>query len=272
MTSHPPHVTHPLLAEGGTVRHGFFGRRGGVSQGIYQSLNCGPGSSDDDASVARNRALAVQALAHDVPLAEGALPPLVTAHQVHSSRVVIAREPWSGDERPKADAIVTDCPGIAVAVLTADCAPVLFADAEAGIVAAAHAGWRGAHAGITDQTVACMERLGARRERIAAVVGPAIGPRSYEVGPDLRDAVVADAPDDAVFFRPGARGDRLMFDLPGYVATRLRRAGLRRIATIDADTYALPGDYFSYRRTCHRGEPDYGRQLSAIMRLDMSAR
>lgn len=260
MTNHPPHVTHPLLAEADAVRHGFFGRRGGVSGGIYRSLNCGPGSDDDGANVAQNRALVAQALEGDVAAA------LVTAHQIHSDRVVVAREPWAAGERPKADAVVTDRPGLIVAVLTADCAPVLFADAEAGVVAAAHAGWRGAQAGITDRTVDKMEELGAKRARIAAVVGPAIGPKSYEVGPELRDAVTADAPDDAVFFRPGAQGDRLMFDLPAYVAARLKRAGLKHVAALDADTYALTDDYFSYRRTCHREEPDYGRQISAIMR------
>lgn len=269
MTDRPAFVEHPLLAEAEGIRHGFFGRRGGVSREIYASLNCGLGSDDAPDNVCRNRALVAGALHEGDPYeaqAGDAHPTVLTAHQIHSDKVAVARSPWAAGDAPKADAIVTDRPNLIVAVLTADCAPVLFADADAGVVAAAHAGWRGACAGITDRTLEQMEELGARRARVAAVVGPTIGPASYEVGPELRDTIVAAETRDIGFFRPGAHGDRLMFDLPGYVVERLRRAGVARVAAVAADTYGLEGEYFSYRRGCHRGDPDYGRQISAIMR------
>ena len=239
-----------------TTRHAFFTRRGGVSGGIYASRNCGFGSGDLPAHVAENRSRCLADL-------DGAADALVTVHQTHSATAVEVREPWKPGDAPKADAMVTDRPGIAVGVLAADCAPVLMADREAGVIGAAHAGWKGAIGGVLDQTVAAMAALGARPARIVAGVGPCIGAASYEVGPEFRDRFVALAADNERFFRIG-RDDRLLFDLAGYVVARLDRLGLARIDRTHHDTVVDEALFFSYRRATRRGESDYGRCLSAI--------
>jgi hypothetical protein len=237
------------------VRHGFLGRAGGVSEGVCAGLNVGAGSGDDPAKIAENRRLAVEAVA---PAAA-----LVTVHQIHSPDAVFVAGPWPNDGRPQADALVTDRPGLALGILTADCAPVLFADTEAGVVAAAHAGWKGALGGVVEATVAQMERSGASRARIAAAVGPCIARRSYEVDEDfLRRFVEADR-DNERFFALGRTG-RHQFDLEGFVVSRLAEAGLGRIEALGEDTYAQPDIFYSYRRATHRGEPSYGRQISLI--------
>ncbi len=238
------------------VRHAFFTREGGVSEGIYASLNCGLGSGDDPARVAENRRRAMGRLG----LGPGSLS---TLYQVHSAEVVTVDAPFGPGAAPRADAQVTARPGVALGILTADCAPVLFADAEAGVVGAAHAGWRGALAGIVDATVAAMEALGAARGRIAAAIGPAIGQDSYEVGPEFRAAFLAADPASDRFFAPGRPG-RHLFDLPCYVESRLAAAGLGAVARIAADTCAAPDRFFSYRRVTLEGGGDYGRALAAI--------
>ncbi len=245
-------VTAPALA--GT-RHGFLGRRGGVSEGIYASLNCGLGADDDRAAVVENRARAVAAVAPGASL--------VTLHQVHSPTVVTVTHAFADAERPHADGMATDRPGLALAILAADCAPVLFADIAAGVVGAAHAGWRPALSGVLPATVAAMEALGARRERIAAAVGPTIGRRSYEVDDGFRDRFLADDEGHERCFAQGRAG-HWQFDLEGFIVQRLADAGLKRIEALGLDTYADPTRWFSYRRTTHAGEPDYGRQISMI--------
>ncbi len=248
----PEFLTDALLSP---FRHGFFTRRGGVSRGIHAELNCGTGSADRAGDVAENRARVAAALGV-------ASDSLATLHQVHSAEVVVVGEP-PAPPRPRADAMVTATPGIALGILTADCQPVLFAEPEAGVVGAAHAGWKGALAGVLDATVEAMEGLGARRDRIRAVIGPAIGPDAYEVGPEFRDRFVADDPGNARFFRPGA-GDRLLFDLPGYGLARLRLAGIAAARWTGHCTFSDPERFFSYRRAMRNGEPDYGRLISAI--------
>ena len=247
-----PFVTAPVLAG---VRHGFLGRQGGVSGGIFASLNVGLGSSDAPDAVAKNRRRAVAAIAPGVAL--------VTLHQVHSNTVVPVTAPFADDARPRADALVTATPGLALGVLAADCAPILLADAGAGIIGAAHSGWKGALADIAGATVAAMAALGARRDHIAAAVGPCIAQRSYEVDAAFRDRFLADAAAHDAFFARG-RGDRWQFDLEGLVALRLAAAGVRRVTVPGIDTYADARRWFSYRRATHAGEPDYGRQLSLI--------
>jgi len=249
-------LTLDLLERLDGVAHGFFTRAGGISDGIYAGLNCGPGSDDDPRAVAENRARARARLG-------GGATALLTANQVHGIRVVPATGPWPGETPPAADGIVTATPGLAVGVLSADCAPVLLADAEGRIVAAAHAGWKGALAGIVEATVAAMVERGARKTRICAGIGPCIAQDSYEVGPDFVAAFAKGDADGGAFFRAGT-GDRQHFDLPGYVADRLRRAGINRIALAGRDTCAEDALFFSYRRSTRRGEPDYGRGLSAI--------
>lgn len=239
----------------GAFPHGFFGRRGGVSTGALAGLNVGYGSHDDRAAIEENRR---RAIASVLPGAE-----LATVHQVHSAEVAHAGQPWPQGERPRADAMVTDSPNLLLGVLTADCAPVLFADIEARVVGAAHAGWRGALAGVTDSTIAAMERLGARRDNIHAAVGPCIGQQSYEVDEGFRARFVADDADDARFFIAAAAG-RPHFDLEAYVVHRLIAAGIGEVEALNFDTYADPDRFYSYRRATHRGEADYGRQLSAI--------
>ena len=237
------------------LRHGFFSRQGGVSQGLFASLNCGLGSGDAAEAVRENRARALRQL--DLPAA-----PLVTCFQVHSPTAVTVAEPWPEAERPRADALVTDRRGIALGVVTADCAPILFADAQAAVVGAAHAGWKGALAGVVGSTVTAMEALGAKRGRIAAAVGPCIGWDSYEVGPEFPLPFLAQSA-NARLFKPG-RGGRQLFDLKAYVAWRLAEAGVGTLAVEPADTWAEEARFFSYRRATQRREPDYGRLLSAI--------
>jgi purine-nucleoside/S-methyl-5'-thioadenosine phosphorylase / adenosine deaminase len=255
-------MTQPLnahtLAKLPGIRHAFFTRAGGVSGGIYASLNAGVGSNDDQGHVAENRARMAATL--------GVTPErFLTCYQIHSPDVLVADEPWSADARPRADAIVTATPGLAIGVSTADCGPVLFADAQARVIGAAHAGWRGALGGVTDQTIAAMEKLGASRERIVAVLGPMIRQQNYETGADLRDRFIASNADTARFFRPAARDGHFMFDLAGYVVARLATAGVGTIEDVDACTYADDEKFFSYRRMTHRGEADYGRHVNAIM-------
>ncbi len=237
------------------VPHGFLGRRGGVSVGILAGLNVGAGSCDEAQAIAENRRRAVEAV---LPGAD-----LATVFQVHSGEAVCAHAPWPHEERPRADALVTDRPGLLLGILTADCAPVLLADPHAGVVGAAHAGWRGALAGVTDAAITAMEALGASRDRIAAAVGPCIGQASYEVDEQFRDCFVDADPANATFFA-ATSGGKTHFDLAGYVADRLRSAGIANVAALGLDTYADPDRFFSYRRSTHRREPDYGRQISLI--------
>jgi len=239
------------------VRHGFFCRTGGVSEGLYTSLNCGYGSGDKAENVTENRRRALA----EMDLEGGQL---VTAYQVHSPDVVEVTKPWAREDSPKADAMVTRQRGIVLGILTADCVPVLFADAEAGVVGAAHAGWKGALTGVTDATIAAMVSLGAEIPRIVAGIGPAIAQRSYEVGPEFPAPFLEQDPANADFFCPAPRAGHSLFDIKGYVARRLSRAGLKTIQALPCDTCAEEARFFSYRRSCHRKEPDYGRGLSAI--------
>ena len=239
------------------IRHGFFSRQGGVSDGAYASLNCGFGSGDEPDRVAANRGRAMQRLGAPTDR-------LATAYQVHSDRAAVVETPWRVDERPRADALVTRTPGLALGVLTADCVPLLLADQEARVVAAVHAGWRGALAGVAERAIDAMTALGARADGIAAAIGPAIEQPSYEVGPDFPDLFVDRDPADQDFFAPAPRNGHFLFDLKGYVARRLALAGIERIAGLAADTCAEPERFFSYRRTCLEGGHEYGRLLSAI--------
>ncbi|KKW93701.1 peptidoglycan editing factor PgeF [Sphingobium chungbukense] len=239
----------------GDVKHGFAGRRGGVSTGVHAGLNVGLGSADEREAVLRNRDLARDAL---LPGAT-----LVTVHQVHSPDVVTVTAPIPEDDRPSADAMVTDRPGLILGILTADCVPVLFADAQAGVVGAAHAGWKGAIGGVTDRTIAAMEVLGADRGRIVTAIGPCIGRASYEVTLDFAARFAAEDAENDRFFSAGREG-HCQFDIAAYVAARLAGAGIGRIEMLDEDTYSQPERFYSYRRSCHRGEPDYGRQISMI--------
>jgi polyphenol oxidase len=239
------------------VRHAFFTREGGVSGGFYASLNGGVGSRDHAGLVAENRARMAAALAVEPHR-------FLTAYQVHSPDVVVAETPWSSQARPRADAIVTRTAGLAIGVSTADCGPVLFADADARVIGAAHAGWRGALSGVIEATVAAMERLGAARGRIRAALGPMIRQGNYEVGPDFIARFATEDKACADFFRPAAREGHALFDLPGYIAARLDRAGVHAIEDSGLCTYAEPERFFSFRRTTHRAEPDYGRHINAI--------
>lgn len=252
----PDPVQSDLLARSAPgTRHGYFTRVGGVSDGIYGSLNIGTGSADDQDRVSENRSRVARWMGVEADR-------LMTAYQIHSPDVLVVRDPFPGD-RPKADALVTDRPGIAVAASTADCGPVLFADPKAGIVGAAHAGWKGAFTGVLENTIATMESLGAKRDNIVAVLGPSISPQNYEVGPEFRERFLsADSGNDR-YFIPSAKPGHSMFDLNRYTVDRLLAAG------VEADmlgrcTYAEDDLFFSYRRTTHLKEPDYGRQISAI--------
>ncbi|MCB9960076.1 MAG: peptidoglycan editing factor PgeF [Rhodospirillaceae bacterium] len=251
------------------LAHGFFTRAGGVSGGLYASRNCGFGSGDDRGAVAENRARCMAELGAGLG-AGGAT--LVTLFQIHSATVEVVTQPWPADRAPQGDALVTARPGIAIGVLTADCAPVLLADAEAGVIGAAHAGWKGALGGVLDATLAAMATLGARADRTAAAIGPAIGPRSYEVGPEFQAAFATAGSEAEVgaaggdLFRPVPGSDRLLFDLPAYVARRLAAAGVAVVEDLACDTVDDPARFFSYRRACKQGEKDYGRLLSAIVR------
>ena len=233
-----------------TLSHGFLGRTGGVSTDLLASLNCGIGSGDNPALIAENRHRAVEAVAPGATL--------LGVYQVHGADCATVTSPWAEADRPHADGLVTAVPGIALSILTADCAPVLFADVEAGVIGAAHAGWKGAVAGVTDATIAAMEALGARRQRIAAAIGPCIAQASYEVSADFGSG---DIPDK--FFAPGREGHR-QFDLEGYVTYRLEEAGIASVHRTAQDTLAQPQRYFSYRRATLAGEPGYGRQISII--------
>nr|WP_206065655.1 peptidoglycan editing factor PgeF [Novosphingobium sp. ERW19] len=244
-------MTHPLIAG---AAHGFLGRKGGVSTGELAGLNVSY-SEDDPALTSENRRRAVEAV-----LPGGTLQ---TCFQIHSPDVVTVTEPWADADRPRADALVTNRPGVVLGVLTADCAPVLFCDAQAGVVGAAHAGWKGAFTGVTDATIAAMEALGASRDRIAAVVGPCIAQKSYEVDAGFEARFLEQAAENERFFRAGRDG-HAWFDLEGYVASRLRDAGLAKVGMLGEDTYAQEARFYSFRRATHRKEPGYGRQISLI--------
>lgn len=237
------------------VPHGFLGRRGGVSKDEMWGLNVGYGSGDDPQLIAENRRRAIEAV---LPGAE-----LATVHQVHSPTVVRVERPWEQDQRPHADAMVTDRPGLLLGVLTADCAPVLFADAEAGVVAAAHSGWRGAIAGVNEATIEAMEQLGAKLDRIAAAVGPGVEQRSYEVDEAFRERFLKADEANGRFFVAGP-ADKPHFDLSGYILQRLNKAGIAKAGALRLDTYSDPDRFYSYRRSTHLGEPSYGRQISMI--------
>ena len=241
------------------VAHGFFGREGGVSEGLYASLNCGPGSRDDPAKVAENRTRVVTAIAPASRLA--------TLAQIHSPNVHIVDTDWDAARHPEGDGMVSAAPGLMLGIQTADCAPVLFADAEARVIGAAHAGWKGALHGVLEATIEAMEELGAKRGQIAAAIGPCISQANYEVGPDFRAHFAEDA-GSAAFFVASDKAGHFRFDLPGYAARRLARAGIGDIVQTGLSTYPPENGFFSYRRTTHRGEADYGREISAIVLTD----
>jgi YfiH family protein len=249
------------LSELANIHHGFFTRSGGVSHGVYASLNGGVGSNDAPENVAENRARMAVAL--------GVKPDhLLTAYQIHSPDVVVADQPWTKENRPRADAIVTRTPRLAIGVSTADCGPLLLADAEAGVIGAAHAGWRGALTGVIEAAVAAMETLGAKRSRIVVALGPTISQPNYEVGPEfIARFVTADA-DNARFFASSERAGHALFDLAAYIAERVQRAGVTNFEDLGLCTYAEPERFFSYRRTTKLGEPDYGRHVNAIALAD----
>ncbi len=251
----PTPITHPLLERAG-VRHGFFTRQGGVSTGLYAGLNSGLGSSDDPVAVAENRRRVAATLG-------GGTDDLAACYQIHSTLTRVATGPWRGD-RPEGDAVVTTTPGVIPAVLTADCAPVLLADAEARVVSAIHAGWKGALGGVVHSAVTAMQAVGARPARIVAVVGPCIAQDSYEVGADFQDRFEHHDPGATRFFAVGAAADRRMFDLPGFVLWRLEQAGVGEAAWTGHDTCADEALFYSNRRAFKRGEPDFGRLMSAI--------
>ncbi|WP_226341023.1 peptidoglycan editing factor PgeF [Gemmobacter serpentinus] len=245
-------ITSPALAP---LRHGFFTRKGGASSGIFAGLNCGTGSSDLAEVVQINRARVAETMG--APVAA-----LVTVHQVHSPDVAVITGPHDGPA-PRADAMVTNTPGLVLGILTADCQPVLFADAAAGVIGAAHAGWRGTRDGVLEATLAAMEGLGAQRDRITAVIGPTISQAAYEVGPEfVQDFVDGDA--QAARFFANGKGDRALFDLPGYALARLRAAGVAQAQWTGHCTYSDPARFYSYRRTTHAAEADYGRLISCI--------
>lgn len=249
-------LTHPSLDLPG-VRHGFFTREGGVSSGLYASLNGGLGSADEPAHVLENRARMARSL--DVVPER-----FVTCHQVHSADVVTVVGPWARHAAPKADAMVTREPGIAIAAATADCGPVLYCDAEARVVGASHSGWKGALTGVLEATLGAMESLGAKRDHVVAVLGPTISAAAYEVGSEFVTRFVEAEPDNHGFFTSSQRLGHALFDLPAYIGHRLRRAGVGRFSDLGLCTYSDEARFFSYRRTTHRGEPDYGRLLHAI--------
>jgi polyphenol oxidase len=256
--SKPEPLRSPLLAKAGAqgIRHGFFTRAGGVSEGVYRGLNIGVGSDDDPALVQENR----RRVSEWMGVAPDAL---LSVYQVHSPDVIVATGPFPGP-RPRADAMVTDRAGLALGASSADCGPVLFADAEARVIGAAHAGWKGALAGVLDNTIDAMEKLGAVRERIVAVLGPSIGPENYEVGAEFVERFTDADSGNQRYFKPSKNGGHSMFDLNRYTLDRLRKAGVTA-ESLDRCTYAEEDLFYSYRRTTHRGEADYGRQISAIV-------
>lgn len=252
-----PTVTSPALAALPALSHAFFTRQGGVSTGIYAGLNGGLGSNDDPEAVRENRRRMVATLG----LEPGRL---AVPWQVHSAEAVTTETPWVREESPHVDGLATATPGLAVAVTIADCCPVLFADPKARVVAAAHAGWKGAIGGVLEATLLRMEELGAKRGDVVAALGPCIRQKSYEVGPDFAGRFTAEDPANARFFEPSARPGHAMFELGGYVVERLRKAGLAAVDDLALDTYSDEARFFSFRRTTHRGEPDYGRMIAAI--------
>jgi YfiH family protein len=251
-------ITASLLSALPDIRHAFFTREGGVSSGIYESLNAGIASKDDAAHVVENRARMARTL--------GVAPDnFVTAYQIHSPDVVVAEKPWDSSARPKADAIVTRVPGLAIGVSTADCGPVLFADEKARVIGAAHAGWRGALSGVVEATLDAMEKLGASRADIVTALGPMIRQPNYEVGGEFFATFIAATKDNERYFQTGARPDHYLFDLAGYIAARLKSAGVHAIEDCGLCTYAEPDRFYSYRRSQHRSEGDYGRHVNAIV-------
>ncbi len=250
-------IEAPELSSHPAIRHAFFTRVGGVSDGVYASLNGGLGSGDRPEAVSENRNRMCAALG---------LPAdrLVSLYQVHSADVVTVENPFPLSERPKADAMVTRVPGLALGIATADCGPILFADPENRVIGAAHAGWKGALTGVIGATIAAMERLGADRSAIVAVLGPTISQASYEVGPDFIARFRAEAPGMEGFLGPGERPGHAQFDLPGFILARLAEAGIGEATALNRCTYAEPDRFYSFRRTTHRREPDYGRLISAI--------
>jgi YfiH family protein len=250
-------ITLSALNEINRIRHAFLTREGGVSEGLYASLNCGIGSGDDPARVAENRARGMAML--DLPSAA-----LVTVRQEHTTEVAVVDAPFTAGAVPRADALVTTTPGLAIGIVTADCAPVLLADRRHGVIGAAHAGWRGAVGGVLDNTLAAMEKHGATAKTVVAAIGPCIGQRSYEVGADFPAPFLAEDPANADFFAAG-RPDHHLFDLPGYIARRLARLGVVSVTRLPADTCRDESRFFSYRRSTLRGETIYGRQLSVIV-------
>jgi polyphenol oxidase len=253
-------IVSDLLKEQGGIRHGFFTREGGVSGGIYASLNCGFGSGDAADHVRENRSRVAGKLGTRAAQ-------LVTVRQVHSSRVVVADAAWDREDAPEADAIVTATPSLAIGILSADCTPILFADADAGVIGAAHAGWKGAKAGIIEAVIGAMEGLGARRDRICAAIGPTISAAAYEVGPEFEAAFLADAAANRKYFTSPGEGERPHFDLPLYCRDGAEAARISGIDQIGLCTYQNESLFFSFRRSIHRSEPDYGRQISAIVIL-----
>jgi YfiH family protein len=248
-------IRSSVLAALSGIRHAFFTREGGVSKGVYASLNAGQGSRDDPDRVAENRKRMAQALE---------CPALVTAFQTHSTTAVVATQPWTRANAPRADAVVTGTPGIAVGVTIADCGPILLADAGARVIGAVHAGWRGALDGVIESAVARMEEVGARRQNIVAAIGPLIRQQSYEVGPEFVARFRNTDSSFAKFFVSAQRDGHAMFDLPGFIAMRLESAGVRAVDDLGLDTYADEARFFSFRRSTHRREPDYGRLVAAI--------
>lgn len=257
-TPKPEPIRSPLIEEHAAsagIRHGFFTRQGGVSGGIYSSLNIGLGSDDDREAVLENRARVATAMGV-------ARDHMVTLHQCHSPTALVVREPVA-TPLPKADALVTDVPGLALGALAADCGPVLFADPKARVIGAAHAGWKGALTGVLESTIEAMEELGARRENIVATLGPSISQENYEVGPEFVDRFTAEDNGNAIYFRPSDKPEHALFDLNTYTLDRLKKAGVTA-SMLGLCTYADEERFYSYRRATHRGEPDYGRQISAI--------
>lgn len=246
------------ILESSRIAHGFFGRCGGVSRGLFSELNCGPGSGDNDLSIIENRARVAGHFGVDCNH-------LLSLHQIHSPRVVEVRTPWTTDARPEADAMVTREPGLALSILTADCGPVLFSDPEAGVIGAAHAGWKGAFTGVLDATIDEMIGLGADRARIHACLGPTISGKAYEVGPEFIERFIEKSAGYDEFFRPSERAGHHYFDLPAFIVARLEDLAIGGIENLDLCTCTLEDDYFSYRRATHRKEADYGRNISVIM-------
>jgi len=247
----------PSLAKLAHIRHGFFTRAGGVSQGIYASLNGGVGSYDAPDKVNENRKRMATSL--------GVNPErLLSLYQIHSPEVVVAEKPWTREDRPHADGVVTRTPSLAIGVSTADCGPLLFADEQAGVVGAAHAGWRGAFTGVIEATVAAMEQLGANRSRIVAALGPTISQPNYEVGPEFVTRFVSSDAASARFFKTSKRAGHTLFDLNGFIAARIQHAGVVKFEDLGLCTYADPERFYSFRRSTHWGEPDYGRHINAI--------